>query len=56
MMLHLVGTGVGAGMARAVFIKTSKKTGLFDDLEDSDDDDAGAKKVKPDSKETKKSQ
>ena len=30
MMLHLVGTGIGAGMARAVLIKTSKKTGLFD--------------------------
>lgn len=56
MMLHLVGTGVGAGMARAVFIKTSKNTGLFDDLEDSDDDDADPKKVKADTKETKKSQ
>ena len=56
MMLHLVGTGVGTGMARAVFIKTSKKSGLFDDLEDSDDDDGDAKKVAGETKETKKSQ
>ena len=56
MMLHLVGTGIGAAMARAVFIKTAKKSGLFDDLEDDDEDEDDPKKVKEEAKESKKTQ
>ena len=56
MMLHIIGTSVGAGMARTVFIKTAKKSGLFDDLEDDDDEGKDSKKVVDEKKESKKTQ
>ena len=37
MMLHIIGTSIGAGMARAVFIKTAKATGVFGGLDEEDD-------------------
>ena len=56
MMLHIIGTMMGTGMARAVFIKTAKAEGLFGGVdEDTDEEEtnaAASKKVKP---ETKKS-
>ena len=38
MMLHIVGTMMGTGMARAVFIKTAKAEGLFGGVEEGDSD------------------
>ena len=38
MMLHIIGTMMGTGMARAVFIKTAKAEGLFGGVEDGDSD------------------
>ena len=37
MMLHIIGTSIGAGMTRAVFIKTAKKEGIFGGLDEEDD-------------------
>ena len=39
MMLHIIGTMMGTGMARAVFIKTAKAEGFFGGCEDTDDED-----------------
>ncbi len=51
MMLHIIGTMMGTGMARAVFIKTAKAEGFFGGVdEDSDkeeDDTSSKKKVEP---------
>jgi hypothetical protein len=46
MMLHIIGTMMGTGMARAVFIKTAKAEGFFGGVdEDSDEEeDTSAKK------------
>ena len=60
MMLHIMGTMMGTGMARAVFIKTAKAEGIFgenvDDVDTDDEDektDAKTKKVKSEPKKTK---
>jgi len=39
MMLHIIGTMMGTGMARAVFIKTVKDEGIFGGVEDVESDD-----------------
>ena len=44
-MLHIIGTAMGTGMARAVFIKTAKAEGFFDGIDDADSEDEGATKV-----------
>ena len=36
LMLHIIGTMMGTGMARAVFIKTAKAEGMFGGVEDKD--------------------
>ena len=51
LMLHIIGTMMGTGMARAVFIKTAKAEGLFGGVEDKDSSDE-----ETDKKETKKKQ
>jgi len=38
MMLHIIGTMMGTGMARAVFIKTAKAEGFFGGVEEDDSD------------------
>lgn len=47
MMLHIIGTMMGTGMARAVFIKTAKAQGMLGGVEDgeSDHEDDDAKPV-----------
>ena len=52
LMVHIIGTMMGTGMARAVFIKTAKAEGMFGGVEDKDSssDDEGDKKKE----ETKK--
>ena len=53
MMLHIIGTMMGTGMARAVFIKTAKAEGFFGGVdEDSDQEEekpakGASKKVEP---------
>ena len=42
MMLHIIGTMMATGMARAVFIKTAKAEGYFGGCEDTDDEDEKA--------------
>jgi len=40
MMLHIIGTMMGTGMARAVFIKTAKEEGgIFGGIDEDSDDD-----------------
>jgi len=55
MMLHIIGTMLGTGMARAVFIKTVKAEGLLGGVdEDSDADEPSPKpKVKTEPKKTR---
>lgn len=57
MMLHIIGTMMGAGMARAVFIKTAKAEGFFggvdEDSDDEDDSKDSKKKVAEEPKKTK---
>ena len=43
MMMHIIGTMLGTGMARAVFIKTAKAEGLFGGVDEDSDDDEPAK-------------
>jgi len=53
MMLHIIGTMMGTGMARAVFIKTAKAEGMFggvDEDSDKEDDKPADKKKKTDPK------
>ena len=38
MMLHIIGTMMGTGMARAVFIKTAKAEGMFGGVEEGESD------------------
>ena len=52
MMLHIVGTSLGAGMTRAVFIKTAKPLGVFGGLDE--EDDVGDDSDDDSKKETKK--
>ena len=52
MMLHIIGTMMGTGMARAVFIKTAKAEGMFggveeDDTDNEEDEKDSKKKVEP---------
>ena len=44
MMLHIIGTMMGTGMARAVFIKTAKAEGFFGGVEEEDSDKEEEKK------------
>ena len=48
MMLHIIGTMMGTGMARAVFIKTAKAEGMFGGVEadESDNDEVADDKTK----------
>ena len=46
MMLHIIGTMMGTGMARAVFIKTAKAEGIFGGVDEDSDDDEPATKSK----------
>ena len=59
MMFHIIGTMMGTGMARAVFIKTAKAEGIFGgvevgDSDHEDDDKASSGKKKPAKVEAKK--
>ena len=56
MMLHIIGTMMGTGMARAVFIKTAKAEGVFggvEDVDSSDDESAAKSSTKKEAKKTK---
>lgn len=57
MMMHIIGTMMGTGMARAVFIKSVKDEGILggvEDVESSDDEDEKSNsKVKEEAKKTK---
>jgi hypothetical protein len=46
LMLHIIGTMMGTGMARAVFIKTVKDEGIFGGVEDVESDDEVIEKTK----------
>jgi len=50
MMLHIIGTMMGTGMARAVFIKTAKAEGMFGGVEEDDSDHEEEKTPKNDKK------
>lgn len=50
MMLHIIGTMMGTGMARAVFIKTAKAEGMFGGVEEDDSDHEDEKVSKTDKK------
>ena len=55
MMLHIIGTMMGAGMARAVFIKTAKAEGFFGGVDEDSDDEVDSKdKTKKVAEEPKK--
>ena len=54
LMFHIIGTMMGTGMARAVFIKTAKAEGFFGGVEDKDSSDS--EDEKKDKKDTKKKQ
>ena len=45
MMLHIIGISMGAGMTRAVFIKTAKTNGVFGGLDEEDDVSVDSLKV-----------
>uniref|UniRef100_A0A7S3I0I0 Uncharacterized protein n=1 Tax=Favella ehrenbergii TaxID=182087 RepID=A0A7S3I0I0_9SPIT len=53
MMLHIIGTMMGTGMARAVFIKTAKAEGIFGGVDEDSDDDAAPAPKKVESKKSK---
>ena len=54
MMLHIVGTSLGAGMTRAVFIKTAKANGVFGGLDEEDDISVDPSKIEDSKKDDKK--
>ena len=54
MMLHIIGTMMGTGMARAVFIKTAKAEGFFGGVDEDSDEDEQLKKVADKKAEPKK--
>ena len=58
MMLHIIGTMMGTGMARAVFIKTAKAEGMFGGVDegdsDNEEDEKTGDKKKPAKVEPKK--
>ena len=53
MMLHIIGTMMATGMARAVFIKTAKANGFFDGVDEASDQEEEPAKVEAKAEETK---
>ena len=53
MMLHIIGTMMATGMARAVFIKTAKANGFFDGVDEESDKEEEPEKVEADTKDAK---
>ena len=48
MMLHIIGTMMATGMARAVFIKTAKANGFFDGVDELSDKEEEPEKIEAD--------